>query len=85
MSIDLSRRERFASRHIGPDRSQTSTMLKTVGAASLDDLISQTIPAAIRLTQDLNLPPATDEALFLSEFKGLATKNKIFRSFIGMG
>ncbi len=85
MSIDLSRRERFASRHIGPDRSQTSDMLKTVGATSLDELITQTIPASIRLKRELNLPPATDEALFLSEFKGLATKNKIFRSFIGMG
>ena len=85
MSIDLSRRERFASRHIGPDRTQTSDMLAAVGATSLDDLIAQTIPASIRLKQEMNLPPATDEALFLSEFKGLASKNKIFRSFIGMG
>ncbi len=60
-------------------------MLRAVNAASLDDLIGQTIPANIRLKKELNLPPAKTEAQFLAELKQLASENKIFKSYIGMG
>jgi glycine dehydrogenase len=85
MKIDSHYQEKFESRHIGPDASQTAEMLKTVKAASIDDLISQTIPKNIRLKNPLNLPAAKSEFEFLKEFKILASKNKVFKSFIGTG
>ena len=60
-------------------------MLETINAESLDQLINETIPDGIRLSSRLNLPEATSEFDFLEEFKALASKNKIFKSFIGMG
>jgi glycine dehydrogenase len=85
MRIDLSRRERFAARHIGPDRDQTRHMLAALGTDSMDTLIRQTVPDSIRLGRDLDLPPATDEARFLEEFKQLASRNRIVPSYIGLG
>lgn len=84
MSIDFSK-ELFASRHNGSDTNATQEMLNKVGAESLDQLINETIPDGIRLEQPLDLPEALSEVEFLEEFKKLASKNKIFRSFIGMG
>jgi glycine dehydrogenase len=85
MKIDSHYQEKFESRHIGPDAGQTAEMLKTVKAASIDDLINQTIPKNIRLKDPLNLPAAKSEFEFLKEFKTLASKNKVFKSFIGTG
>jgi len=77
--------EKFTSRHIGPDDRQIAEMLKIINAGTLDELIDQTIPANIRLKKQLNLPPPKSEAEFLSDFKKLASRNRIFRSYIGMG
>ncbi|HEX5167583.1 MAG TPA: aminomethyl-transferring glycine dehydrogenase [Cyclobacteriaceae bacterium] len=85
MKTDSRYVEKFESRHIGPDAEQVQEMLKVVKAASVDELIDQTIPAAIRLKHSLNLPEAQSEATFLKNFKSLASKNKIFKSFIGTG
>jgi glycine dehydrogenase len=85
MKIDSQYVERFESRHIGPDGQQVEKMLKVVKAKSIDELIDQTIPANIRLKKALNLPPAKSEFEFLNEFKILAAKNKVFKSFIGTG
>lgn len=60
-------------------------MLNAIGASSLDELIDQTIPKSIQLEKPLDLPLAKSEATFLKEFKELASKNRIFKSFIGMG
>jgi glycine dehydrogenase len=60
-------------------------MLNVLGIASLDSLIDQTIPQAIRIQQPLNLPPAIDEYRAITELKEIAAKNQVFRSFIGMG
>lgn len=60
-------------------------MLQAIGAASLDELIDQTIPKSIQLEKALDLPTAKSEAGFLKEFKTLASKNKLFKSFIGLG
>lgn len=60
-------------------------MLNAIGASSLDELIDQTIPKSIQLEKPLDLPQAKSEATFLKEFKELASKNRIFKSFIGMG
>jgi glycine dehydrogenase len=75
----------FASRHIGPDETETNEMLATIGVSSLDELIDQTIPPAIRLPNQLNIPASISEFEYLNDLKKLATKNKIFKSYIGQG
>src|SRR5579871_3993404 len=83
--INPSYSEKFESRHNAPDEAQIKAMLEVVRAKSVDDLIAQTVPAAIRLKKPLNLPPAKSEFEFLNDFKKQAGKNKIFQSFIGTG
>ncbi len=85
MNIDSQYTEKFEGRHIGPDAHQTEEMLKVIKAKSIDELIGQTIPSAIRLKKPLNLPAAQSEYQFLQEFKKLASKNKVYKSFIGTG
>ncbi len=75
----------FAPRHIGPRGDEVAAMLKQVGAASLDQLIDEAIPASIRLKGPLDLPAAESESTYLARLKGIAKKNKVFRSFIGLG
>jgi glycine dehydrogenase len=77
--------ERFSSRHIGPDAEETAAMLKVVGARSLDALIDEAIPARIRLKKPLNLPEGLSEHHFLEELRQIASRNQIFRSFLGLG
>ncbi len=83
--INPSYSEKFESRHNAPDAAQIEAMLNVVGAKSVDELIGQTLPSAIRLKKSMNLPPAQSEYEFLNEFKKLVSKNKIYRSFIGTG
>ena len=75
----------FAPRHIGPRGDDVAAMLKAVGAESLDTLIDEAIPASIRLDGPLDLPAAESESAYLSRLKTIAKKNKVFRSFIGLG
>src|SRR3954451_10529939 len=60
-------------------------MLRAVGAASLEELVAQTVPGAIRSTAPLDLPPPLSEHELLEELRVLGARNKIARSFIGMG
>jgi glycine dehydrogenase len=60
-------------------------MLAEVGAASLDTLIDEAIPASIRLGAPLNLPEGESESAYLARLKTIAKKNRVFRSFIGLG
>lgn len=83
--IDLRKSPAFEARHNGPDNHELADMLKVVGADSLDTLIDQTVPAGIRMQEPLNLPEAKSEFQFLNEFKALASKNRVFKSYIGMG
>jgi glycine dehydrogenase len=85
MNIDSQYTEKFENRHIGPDAHQTEEMLKVIQALSVEELIGQTIPPGIRLKKPLNLPPAQSEFQFLQHFKKIASKNKIYKSFIGTG
>ena len=85
MKIDLTRFEKFEIRHNGAGEQGIQHMLKAVGADSLEGLIGQTIPASIRLKKELELPGAQSEYTFLKDFKALAAKNKLFRSYIGQG
>ena len=75
----------FSRRHNGPDAAEIAAMLKTVGAPSLDALVAETVPAAIRAKAPLNLPPALTEAEALAEIRGLADQNKPMISLIGQG
>lgn len=77
--------EPFSYRHIGPDGEELAQMLKQVGVENIDQLIGETIPSHIRLQSPLNLPKAQTESEFLKNFKSIASKNKLFRSLIGMG
>src|SRR6185369_7507815 len=83
--IDPTYSEKFESRHNAPDVAQIEAMLKTVKVKSVDELISQTVPSAIRLKKPLNLPTAQSEYDFLNGFKKLVSKNKIYKSYIGTG
>src|SRR5471032_869113 len=77
--------ESFQSRHIGPDADETAAMLKAVGAPTLDALMDEAIPARIRLKAPLKLPDGLSEHQFLRELREVASRNQIFRSFIGLG
>src|SRR5687768_10752447 len=85
MKIDSRYTEKFESRHIGPDAHQIDAMLKVIKAKSVDDLIDETVPAGIRLKKPLNLPEAKSEYEFLQDFKQIASRNKVFKSYIGTG
>ncbi len=75
----------FASRHIGPRDQELSQMLATTGVSSIDELINKTFPDDIRMSHSLDLPAGISEAAYLDKLRDMATKNKIYRSYIGMG
>ena len=77
--------DQFSDRHIGPNQYETAEMLKTIGASSLEQLINETVPDAIRMEGDLNLPAAQTEFEYLRELKEIAVLNKVHKSYIGLG
>ncbi len=77
--------DRFVRRHIGPREVELDEMLRTVGAESIDALIDEVVPAAIRLEEPLEVPQAATEAALLSRLKRLGLTNDCWRSFIGRG
>jgi glycine dehydrogenase len=85
MNIFEEQKLEFAGRHIGPNEKECEEMLKVIGLERLDELIDKTVPPSIRLKKPLKLPVAQTEFEYLSELKKIASKNKVFRSFIGQG
>ncbi len=85
MQINLNNAVKFESRHNGPTEAEMAAMLEKIGASSLTELINQTVPQSIQLERPLQLPAAQLESEFLKNFKKLASKNKVFSSFIGLG
>src|SRR5881397_3650302 len=77
--------DRFVTRHIGPSPDETEAMLATLGYSSLDEFIDDVVPADIRLSRPLNLPPGRSEREVLQALRGFAAQNQLFRSYIGMG
>lgn len=75
----------FEGRHLGPNEAETNAMLEAAGAASMEELVSRTVPAAIRMQKPLNLPAALSEAAYLRELKEISLKNKVYRTYIGQG
>ena len=83
--LNYNYKDEFVNRHIGPSIDETELMLKEIGEESLDNMISKTIPADIRLKQELALDEPLTEFEFSWHLKHLAEMNKVFYSFIGMG
>ena len=81
----LEQKNAFVRRHIGPGEDEIQAMLASVGADSLDDLMAQTVPAAIQLDKPIEVGEGETEVNALAALKAVAGKNKINRSFIGMG
>ena len=81
----LSPSDTFVHRHIGPTDADIQEMLATLGSQSLDALIDATVPADIRLQTPLALGPHRGEHDVLAELRALHDRNKMFRSFLGMG
>ncbi len=85
MSLFEQQNKEFSSRHIGVNEQDTQAMFQTIGVETMEELISNTIPASIRLHAPLNLPDAVSEFTYLRELKEIANNNKIFKSYIGQG
>ena len=79
------RTDAFALRHLGPRETDLNHMFKTIGVANLDQLIFETIPNDIRLKNELDLDAPMSEYEYLSHIQELGKKNKIFKSYIGLG
>lgn len=77
--------DKFVNRHNGPREQDVKAMLKKIGVSSIEELITQTVPANIRLKKPLNVAPALTEYQYLKHLKALGQKNKVFRSYIGLG
>jgi glycine dehydrogenase len=75
----------FQRRHIGPSESEQNEMLEKVGVSSLDQLIDETIPDDIRLKKPLDLDTPMSEYEYLNHIEALSHKNKVFKSYIGLG
>ncbi|XP_026531783.1 glycine dehydrogenase (decarboxylating), mitochondrial [Notechis scutatus] len=81
----LGKHDDFSDRHIGPGDKEKQEMLQTVGLSTIDELINRTIPANIRLQRPLKMDDHICENEILETLHSIASKNKIWRSYIGMG
>ncbi len=75
----------FIPRHIGPNETDTKSMLRTIEEKNLPELIDKTVPPLIRMSQPLNLPPPMSEYEYLKHIKEISQKNKLFTNYIGQG
>ncbi|MEI7489773.1 MAG: aminomethyl-transferring glycine dehydrogenase [Bacteroidota bacterium] len=77
--------DNFARRHNGPFGAEIEKMLEKIGVKNLEQLIEETVPSAIRLKTSLNLPKGMNEYQYLNHIKGIAAKNKLYKTYIGQG
>ena len=77
--------ENFAVRHIGPRNEDVSKMLEKTGCSSISELIDQTAPHSIRLKTDPDLPTGMNELEYLNHLRNIASSNRIFKTYIGLG
>ena len=75
----------FEARHLGPDVADVAAMLEALGYDSLASLVDDTVPTSIRMEGELRLPPALTEAQLLARLREIASTNRVFRSYLGMG
>ena len=81
----LAKHDEFIQRHIGPDEAETAAMLQELGVDSIEQLIAQTVPQSIRLPKPLAIGDSRTEVDALAYLKAAASKNKMYKSYIGMG
>ncbi|MCS6945218.1 MAG: glycine dehydrogenase (aminomethyl-transferring), partial [Sutterellaceae bacterium] len=82
---ELEAQDEFIARHIGPREDEIAQMLAAVGQPSLAALVDAIVPSSIRLQAPLALPPAVTEEEALARLRTLASRNQVYKSFIGMG
>lgn len=75
----------FAQRHLGPNTEEISSMLNTLGAASLDEFVQKGLPPGIANVQNLNLPSSLTENQLIQLTRSKASKNQVFKNYIGQG
>ncbi|WP_119079019.1 aminomethyl-transferring glycine dehydrogenase [Chitinophaga alhagiae] len=75
----------FIGRHIGPNEAESRAMLGKIGIGTLGELIDKTVPAAIRMKNELDIPEAVSEYTYLGQLKDISLKNKVFKNYIGQG
>ena len=75
----------FDRRHLGPNDAQVKDMCRVVGVDGLEDLVNKTIPATIHSKKSTRLGKALTESETLARIKEIASKNKVFKSYLGMG
>jgi glycine dehydrogenase len=85
MDLFEQQQEEFIFRHIGPDEQETREMLETIGIENLEALMDKTIPSNIRLQTMPALPPPVSEHQYLKEIRKTASRNKVFKNYIGLG
>ena len=85
MQTSIDRPPDFLARHVGPSSRDVADMLETIGCESLDALVREAVPEAIRLDRPLALPEATPEAELLDRIAEVAAGNEVWRSYLGMG
>lgn len=76
---------KFVDRHIGPREKDTQEMISKIGIKSLDELIDKVVPEDIRLKKPLNLPEGMSEYNYINSLRRIASKNKLFKTYIGTG
>lgn len=81
----LSNDNNFIARHNGPNTSQQDVMLNALGLSNIEQLITETVPADIRLAKEMDIAPALSENQMLASLKEMANKNQINKSYIGQG
>src|SRR5699024_9058382 len=82
---DLENHDAFIGRHVGPDAADTEARAATIGKPSLEAMTDAIVPATIRSTEPLGIDNAITEVEALARVRGIADKNKVFKSFIGQG
>ena len=85
MTLFEQQQNEFATRHIGPNKIETTEMLAAIGEPNIESLIAKTIPAAIRMAEPLQVGGPMSEFEYLTELKKIANLNKVFKTYIGQG
>jgi glycine dehydrogenase len=83
--ISMKHPDKFVNRHLGPREEDITEMLKAIGVESVEKLIQETVPQSIRLTEKLGIDPPISEYKFIEHLKELANRNKVYKSYIGLG
>jgi glycine dehydrogenase len=85
MNLFKQQQNEFAQRHIGPDAKETAEMLAAIGEPSIESLIAKTVPAAIRMSETLQVGGPVSEFQYLTDLKKTASLNKVFKTYMGQG